>query len=114
MTDVKREPVDFDFTALNWDFLKKMARIPLHATEKYGSWSQYKNARLEGEKSPINHAIEHLRKYLAGESYDRWDKGVDWHLVAASYNCMMAWYYHFRFGHETHPLTLPPESHDGP
>lgn len=104
MSDVKRDPVLFDYTALNWEFLRKMARIPLHAAEKYGSWDQYKNARLTGEKSPINHAIDHLAKYMNGEPYDRWDGAVEWHLVAAAYNAMMEFFYLRRFGHVVHPL----------
>ncbi len=104
MNDVKRDPVLFDYTALNFDFIRRMARIPLHAAEKYGSWDQYKNAELTGEKSPINHAIDHLAKYMNGEPYDRWDNAIDWHLVAAAYNCMMAFFYFHRFGHKLHPL----------
>lgn len=103
---VRREPVDHDYTALNWDFIKKMARIPIYAAEKYGSWSQYTGARLQGDKSPVNHAIEHLRKYLAGEPYDHFDGSLVWHLVAAAYNCSMEAYYLVRFGHEKHPLTI--------
>lgn len=104
MKEVKRDPVLFDYTGLNWDFIRKMARIPLHAAEKYGSWDQYKDARLTGEKSPINHAIDHLAKYMNGEPYDRWDNDVEWHLVAAAYNCMMEFFYKRRFGHVLHPL----------
>jgi len=100
----KRDPVQFDYTALNWTFLRRVARIPLHAAEKYGSWDQYKDARLVGEKSPINHALDHLAKYMNGEPYDRWDGAVDWHLVAAAYNCMMEFFYFARFGHAMHPL----------
>lgn len=103
---VKRDPVDFDYTALNWDFVKAMAWIPMHATEKYGSWDQYRHARLSGEKSPVNHAIEHLRKYLAGEPYDKRDGDVRWHLVAAAYNAMMEFYYLAKFGRVEHPLKI--------
>ena len=103
---VKRVPVDHDYTALNWDFIKAMAWIPLYAAEKYGSWQQYRDARLRGEKSPINHAIEHLRMYIAGEPYDKRDGHVRYHLAAAGYNIMMEWYYLARFGHEAHPLVV--------
>lgn len=107
---VKRAPVEHDYTALNWDFLKRMARIPIYANEKYGSWHQYTQARLElGEKSPVNHAIEHLRSYLAGEAYDHFDGGVGWHLVAAAYNCSMEFYYLSRWGHVRHPLQVDDE-----
>lgn len=102
----KREPVDFDYTALNWDFLRGLAWIPMHAAEKYGSWEQYRDARLAGEKSPVNHAIEHLRKYMLGEPYDKRDGNIRWHLVAAGYNVMMEFYYLAKFGHVAHPLKV--------
>lgn len=103
---VKRVPVDFDYSALNWDFLKQMAQIPPYATEKYGAWQQYSHARLEGEKSPENHIVEHLRSYMLGEPYDKFDGDVGRHLAAIAYNAMMAWYYLKKFGHVPHPLKL--------
>jgi hypothetical protein len=103
---VKRVPVDFDYSALNWDFIKLMAQIPPYASEKYGSWSQYTAARLEGEKSPENHMIEHLRSYMLGEPYDKFDKDIGRHLAAVAYNAMMEWFYYKKFGHKTHPLKL--------
>lgn len=106
---VKREPVDHDYTALNWDFIKAMAWIPLHAAEKYGSWHQYTAARLSGEKSPANHAIEHIARYLKGEPYDKLDGHPRRHLVAAAYNLMMAYYYDKKFGPEKHPLVVDEE-----
>ena len=104
--EVKRDLVQFDYTALNWDFIRRMARIPLHAAEKYGSWSQYTDARLVGEKSPANHAIDHVRMYLMGEKYDRWDGDPRWHLVAAGYNCMMEFFYATKWGLLEHPLLV--------
>jgi len=101
---VKREPVDHDYTALNWDFIKWMAWIPLHAKEKYGSWEQYTDARLNGEKSPANHAIEHIRKYLLGEPYDKLDGDPRRHLAAAAYNLMMEFWYATNLGLAPHPL----------
>ena len=103
---VKREPVDFDYTALNWDFIKWMAWIPMHATQKYGSWEQYTSARLVGEKSPINHAIEHLRMYMAGEPYDKLDGDLRRHLASAGYNIMMEFWYATRYGLLKHPLVI--------
>lgn len=103
---VKREPVDFDFTALNWDFIKQLAQIPPYAAEKYGSWEQYRDARLRGEKSPMNHIIEHARQYMMGEPYEKFDKHLGRQLVAIAYNAMMEWYYLHRWGHEAHALSL--------
>jgi hypothetical protein len=102
----KRVPVDFRYDALNPLFLKWMAKIGAYAAEKYGAWEQYTAARLVGEKSPVNHAYEHLRQYQMGEPYDHFDGDPRWHLVAIAYNCMMAFYYHSRWGPERHPLSL--------
>lgn len=88
---VKREPVNYLWTALNWDFLRLLAEIAQYAAGKYGSAEQYKNARLEGEKSPINHAIEHLTRYMAGEKHDRFGT-LDHQLAAAAYNISMEYF----------------------
>jgi hypothetical protein len=99
-----RHPVEFDYGGLNLVFLKKLAMIPVYASKKYGSWSQYTAARLEGEKSPLNHIYEHLRQYQMGEAYDHFDKHPTWHLVAVAYNAMMEFFYHMKFGFKAHPL----------
>lgn len=101
-----RVPVNFNYTGLNWDFIKLMAEIPPYADEKYASWTQYTHARLEGEKSPENHIVEHLRQYMMGEPYDKFDGDVGRHLVAIAYNSMMAWFYLKKFGWKAHPLAL--------
>lgn len=93
MSETKREPVNFDHNALDPRFLHALARIAGHAKEKYGSWEQYKNSRLTGEKSPINHIYEHLNQYRLGENYDRFEGSKKWHLVAAAYNLMMEYVY---------------------
>jgi hypothetical protein len=103
---VTRVPVNFNYTGLNWDFVKLMAEIPPYADEKYTSWAQYTKARLEGEKSPINHLIEHARQYMASEPYDKFDRDVGRHLVAIAYNAMMEWYYLQKFGLKAHPLVV--------
>lgn len=88
---VKREPVNYLWTALNWDFLRLLAEIAQYAAGKYGSAEQYKNARLEGEKSPLNHAFEHLTQYMAGVKHDRFGT-LDHQLAAAAYNIMMEYF----------------------
>ena len=103
---VKRVPVDFRYDAINPMFLKMLARIGGYAAEKYGSFEQYTDARLEGEKSPLNHAYEHIRQYVCKEPYDHFDGDHRWHLAAACYNLMMAYYYDSKMGHETHPLVV--------
>jgi hypothetical protein len=106
-TDVpKRIPVDYRYDALNPAFMKLLARIGSYADAKYGSWSQYTQGRLTGEKSPVNHIGEHLRAYVMGEPYDHFDGDPRWHLAAIAYNAMMAYYYHSKWGPEVHPLHL--------
>lgn len=105
-TKPKRVPVDYVYEAINPTFLKWMARIGAYASEKYGAWDQYKHERLVGEKSPINHAYEHLRSYQMGEPYDRFDGDVRWHLVGVAYNAMMEFFYCTKFGHLLHPLNV--------
>jgi dATP/dGTP diphosphohydrolase len=108
--DVKRVPVDYRYDAINPNFLKWMAKIGAYAAEKYGSWEQYTNARLCGEKSPVNHIYEHLRQFRAGEAYDHFDGDVRWHLAAIAYNACMEFFYVSKWGHEKSPLTIDEES----
>jgi hypothetical protein len=96
---VKREPVSFLWSKLNWDFLKMLAEIAQYAEGKYGSAEQYTNARLENQASPINHIYEHLRQYQAGEPHDRFGD-ARYHLAAVAYNAMMEFFYHTTLGHK--------------
>ena len=96
--EAKREPVDYLYSGLNWNFIKAMARIARYATEKYGSAEQYADSEFTGEKSPINHIPEHLRSYWAAEGHDHFGEDPSWHLVAIAYNCMMEFLYASRRG----------------
>ena len=98
---VKRVPVDYRYDSINPTFLKWMAKIGSYADQKYGAWEQYLQARLEGDKDPVNHIKEHWRCYVMNEPYDHFDGDVRWHLVAIAYNAMMAFYYHTRWGHNS-------------
>lgn len=88
----KRQPVDFQYHRLNWDFIKLMAQIANYADGKYGSVEQYTDSRLLGEKSPMNHIGEHVRQYLSREPHDHF-KDHAYHLAAIAYNAMMEFYY---------------------
>lgn len=103
MSDVKREPVDFRYDALNWEFIKAMAQIARYAETKYGSPEQYTKARLTGEKGPLNHIAEHLRAYLAGEEHDHFQTRKH-QLAAIAYNASMEFLYEERFGFQGSPL----------
>lgn len=93
----KRHPVDYNYTALNWTFIKGLAKIAQYAAGKYGSAEQYLDSRLEEEKSPINHAIEHLVLYMQGVPHDHFGT-VDGQLWAAGYNIMMEIGYFQKYG----------------
>jgi hypothetical protein len=95
---VKRVPVPWNYEGLNPEFLERMATIPPYAAEKYGSWEQYLDARLSGEKSPVNHIMGHLKEFRLRRLYDKFDGHPSWHLVAIAYNAMMEWEYVRRFG----------------
>lgn len=88
----KRQPVDFQYHRLNWDFIKLMAQIANYADSKYGSVEQYTDSRLLGEKSPMNHIPEHVRQYLAHEPHDHF-RDHAYHLAAIAYNAMIEFYY---------------------
>ena len=92
MGEVKREPVNFDYEGLNWDFIKLQAEIAAHAKAKYGQIEQYANGRLEGEKSPLNHMAEHMRMYMAREEHDKFGT-LKHQLAAVAYNASMEFYY---------------------
>ena len=100
----KRVPVDFDYAAIHPQFLKGLARIAGYAAGKYGSCHQYLGSRFVGDKSPINHAYDHIRAYREREAYDHFDGHPRWHLVAAAYNLMMEWVYDLKFGPEKSPF----------
>lgn len=90
--EVKRQPVNFKWQFLNMSFLRRMAEVCVHAEEKYGSTDQYCDGPLHGEKSPVNHAFNHLALYVEGVPHD-WLGDVEDHLPAAAYNLMMEWFY---------------------
>lgn len=89
---VKRQPVDFNFESLNWDFIHAMAKIANYANTKYGSAVQYTNARLVGGNSPINHIVGHVREYSKRIPHDRFGN-LEMQLAAIAYNAMMEFYY---------------------
>lgn len=102
-TKARRLPVDYRFDSLNWEFVKLMAQIAHYAGEKYGRPENYVNSRLEGEKDPLNHMLDHYRAYLAGEPHDHFGNPT-YHLAAIAYNAMMACYNHVTWGHKVSEL----------
>lgn len=90
----KRDIVNYRYDILDWDFLELMAKIANYGAKKYGDFNWHKS-RLEGEKGPMNHLIEHVRQYLSSEPYDHNEVSstVGGHLAAIAFNAMMEYYY---------------------
>lgn len=103
----KRQPVDFRYDALNWDFVKLLAQIAYYAAGKYGAAEQYTESRLTGDQGPVNHIYEHLRQYQAGEPHDHFTDSR-YHLAAIAYNAMMEAWYLDNYGHKPSPLLRKP------
>lgn len=93
VNSVRRVPVDYDYSSLNWDFLHMMAQIAAYAKEKYGSAEQYTDGRLEDDKSPLTHICGHLREYARRQPYDHFNEDTAYHLAAIAYNAMIEYYY---------------------
>ncbi len=92
MSEPKRKPVEYLFQSLNFACLRNLTRIAQYSTEKYGSFDQYVDGPLHGEKSPINHAMNHIAEYCEGKLHDHFgDRKMQ--LVAAMYNLMMEYKY---------------------
>lgn len=90
-----RNPVDYRWDLLNQDFLKGMARLAHAGWVKYDKEvgvPNYTYSRLEGSRSPVNHAYEHLQSYVTGQPSDI-DGTRSMQLVAVAYNCMMEYFY---------------------
>jgi hypothetical protein len=104
--EATRVPVSFRYDAINPLFMKWMAEVGHYASEKYGSYEQYRDSRLIDEKGPVNHIYEHLRQFQMNEKYDHFEGDVRRHLAAIAYNAMMEFYYVSKFGTLTHPLTV--------
>jgi hypothetical protein len=109
---VKRPASDVIFTALNPEFLRRMAAIAGNSRDRHGTWDNYTAERYDEDRSCVSHAIDHLMHYLSNDKFDRFDGDVRWHLVAAAYNCMMHFYYHGKFGAEPSPWTDSEEVDD--
>lgn len=93
--EAKRDPVNYRYDILYWNFIHAMAEIGHFGAEKYGDFN-YRQPGLVREKSPINHIANHLRHYLEGHMYDHNEIGSSkkYHLAAIAFNAMMEfWHY---------------------
>jgi hypothetical protein len=100
---VKRAPVNYLYTGLNWEFIKLQAEIAKYAAGKYGSATQYANGKLEGDKDPLNHIYEHARQFQAGEVHDHFGT-LEHQLAAIAYNASMKFFELKKWGFVAHPL----------
>jgi hypothetical protein len=98
MEEAKRDKKAFRYDILSGQFLYEMARIANYGAEHYGDFNWCKS-RLTGEKGPINHIYDHIRKYQENEPYDHTEIGTERkiHLAAIAFNAMMEYWY------ECHP-----------
>jgi hypothetical protein len=90
----KRASVGYRYDILDVDFLELMAKIASYGAKKYGDLNWHKS-RLEGEKGPMNHIMDHAIKYIQGVPYDHPEVGSDVkiQLAAIAFNAMMEFYY---------------------
>jgi predicted RNA-binding Zn-ribbon protein involved in translation (DUF1610 family) len=93
-----RDPVAYRYDVLYWQFIHAMAQIGHFGAEKYGELN-YQKSKLIGDKSPVNHIANHLRKFIENKTYDHPEVGIGhkYHLVAIAFNAMMQFWY------EDHP-----------
>jgi hypothetical protein len=109
--NVKRQPISYLWSSLNWEFLRLLADIASYAEGKYGAAEQYTEGRLVGDKSPVNHMFEHLRAYIAREPHDRYGT-AEHQLAAIAYNAMMEYFY-LKHGGPTVTAAFAPKKRKG-
>jgi hypothetical protein len=73
------------------DVLLEIAKVFAHGAEKYGD-NNWKQARLTGDKSALNHCLKHLACYQAGIPDDDGDD-PNIHLSHAIVNLMFELHY---------------------
>jgi len=91
--EAKRDPADFRFDLLDWEFIYSLALLAKFGADKYGELD-WQKSRLSGDKSPMNHIIRHFFSYKADEAYNHGDlTDPKYHLVAIAFNAMMEFWY---------------------
>jgi hypothetical protein len=90
----KRDPVGYRYDILDVEFLELMAKIAAYGAKKYGDLNWHKS-RLDGEKGPMNHLMNHYKMYMNMEPYDHGEvtDSPACHLAAIAFNAMMEFYY---------------------
>lgn len=91
VSEAARQPVNYRYDILDSAFLHLMAEIAHYGAEKYGDYN-YKESRLAGGKSPINHMYMHLHQYKQGIVHDKYGD-LSHQLAAIAFNAMMEFYY---------------------
>ena len=92
----KRKSVDYLFTCLDWNFIKDLAKLGhwsgIRRKENMNLKPGYMENRYTGDKSPINHMINHTTEYICGNEHPL--GSPKWHLVAIAFNAMMEFFWY--------------------
>ena len=86
-----RDTISARFDLIPGDVLQMVAEVFGHGAQKYGD-SNWKESRLKGADSPINHALKHINLYNAGIPDDESDD-PNIHMSHAIVNLMFELYY---------------------
>jgi len=92
--DPKRKEVDYLFTCLDWNFIKALGQLGKSgqkSQEDEGNIPNYQKVRRTGDKSNINHLINHITSYICKEPHPLGSR--KWHLVAIAFNAMMEFFW---------------------
>lgn len=114
----KRESVGYLFTVLDWNFIKALAQLAKHGSDKYDDPNDpvpnYQKGVLTRDKSPINHLCNHLTSYQLREPHDHLGS-PKWHLVAIAFNAMIEFFHFKELEFKHHKITYnfdPPAAND--
>lgn len=91
----KRNPVDYLFQALDWNFIKALGQLAKYGADKYDDKDgtiNWKKSPLQRDKSPINHMVNHTTEYILGNKHPL--GSPKWHLVAIAFNAMMEFFWY--------------------
>lgn len=117
MSEVKRDKIGYLYTSLDWGFIRAMARLGLHGSDKYDTPGDpipnWKQGVVLREKSPVNHMAEHMAAYNLGEHHDHFGCSK-WHLVAIAFNAMIEFFHYTEKPIEPSEKSFPPESSPQP
>ena len=88
--ELTRKTILERFDLVDPSFLRAMAKIMGLGAQIHGE-EAYLSGKNRADRSPINHALDHMNHYQLGHKYDKLEIGDDpkWHLAAAACNLLM-------------------------